>query len=123
MTTRPALSRAAMTTAIVLATASIFVSAQTRGLDTRQLLAPLGESWPTYSGDYTGRRYSSLTQINQSNVKHLSLAWTARVTAGPGPAGPAPATGPRVVVGGEGSDDVVVAARRPSRGAPWRWNG
>jgi alcohol dehydrogenase (cytochrome c) len=35
------------------------------GLDPAALLKPLGDSWPTYSGDYTGRRYSSLTQINQ----------------------------------------------------------
>ena len=78
------------------------------------MLTPLGESWPTYSGDYTGRRYSSLTQINQSNVKHLSLAWTARVTAGPGAGG---ATGPRVVIGGEGGDEVVVAGATTIKGA------
>ena len=28
------------------------------GLDPAALLEPLGDSWPTYSGDYTGRRYS-----------------------------------------------------------------
>src|SRR6478752_8918697 len=54
------------------------------GLDPATLLKPLGESWPTYSGDYTGRRYSALTQINQSNVKHLSLAWVAKLTSGVG---------------------------------------
>ena len=42
-------------------------------------LPPLGNSWPTYSGDYSGRRYSSLTQIDRSNVKHLTLAWAARL--------------------------------------------
>ena len=35
------------------------------GLDVADLLRPLGESWPTYSGDYSGKRYSALTQINQ----------------------------------------------------------
>ena len=40
-----------------------------------ELLKPLGDSWPTYSGDYTGRRYSALTQVNQSHVKNLTLAW------------------------------------------------
>ena len=39
------------------------------GLDPAQLLKPLADSWPSYSGDYTGRRYSALTQINQANVK------------------------------------------------------
>ena len=43
---------------------------------TRDLLhEPLRDAWPTYSGDYSGRRYSALTQIHQSNVKALvSLA-------------------------------------------------
>ena len=45
------------------------------GLDPASILKPLGESWLTYSGDYTGRRYSSLTQINQTSVKSLGLAW------------------------------------------------
>jgi len=48
------------------------------GLDPATLLKPLGESWPTYSGDYTGRRYSSLTQINQTTIKSLGLAWVSR---------------------------------------------
>src|SRR6476620_5301727 len=48
------------------------------GLDPSTLLKPLGESWPTYSGDYTGRRYSTLTQINQTTIKNLGLAWLSR---------------------------------------------
>ena len=32
-------------------------------------------SWTTYNGDYSGRRYSSLNQINKANVKSLTLAW------------------------------------------------
>jgi alcohol dehydrogenase (cytochrome c) len=36
----------------------------------------LSIDWPTYNGDYSGRRFSSLTQINASNVKNLVLAWT-----------------------------------------------
>ncbi len=34
--------------------------------------------WPTYHGDYSGRHFSSLAQINQSNIKALSLAWVYR---------------------------------------------
>ncbi len=37
------------------------------------------DSWPTYHGDYTGRRYSTLRQINTTNVKGLTLAWVYRV--------------------------------------------
>ena len=35
------------------------------GVDPASLLKPLAESWPTYSGDYTGRRFSALTQVNR----------------------------------------------------------
>ena len=38
-------------------------------------------SWPTFNGDYSGRRFSPLTQINQSNVKSLKLAWAFQTHA------------------------------------------
>jgi len=41
-----------------------------------ELLArPVGENWTSYNGDYTGRRYSSLRDINSGNVAHLQAAW------------------------------------------------
>ena len=43
---------------------------------------PATDSWPTYNGDYTGRRFSTLTKINDANVKALSLAWVYRLDAG-----------------------------------------
>src|SRR5580658_7135069 len=46
-----------------------------------------GQAWPTYNGDYSGRRYSSLTQINASNVNYLSLAWVHRANTGGGAGG------------------------------------
>jgi alcohol dehydrogenase (cytochrome c) len=74
-----------------------------QGLDSAAILKPLGDSWPTYSGDYSGKRYSSLTQLNQSNVKNLTLAWVSRVTAGAGGGrGGAP-----TIVGGEGTGDLA----------------
>ena len=71
--------------------------------------APLKNSWPTYSGDYSGQRFSSLTQINTSNVKSMTLAWTAHLAGGPaadkgGGLGPAP---PPTIVGGEIAEAVV----------------
>ena len=36
---------------------------------------PTIDSWPTYHGDYSGRRHSSLTQITPANVQQLTLAW------------------------------------------------
>ncbi len=32
-------------------------------------------SWTSYNGDLSGKRYSSLKQINRSNVKSLTLRW------------------------------------------------
>ncbi len=44
----------------------------------RDLLAGLSDPsrWITYSGDYTGRRHSPLTQITRDNVSRLAAAWT-----------------------------------------------
>src|SRR5579883_2192451 len=39
------------------------------------LVSPPGENWPSYNGDYTGRRYSRLAQINVKNVRRLSAQW------------------------------------------------
>jgi alcohol dehydrogenase (cytochrome c) len=42
----------------------------------QQLLAqPVAENWLTYNGDYSGRRFSSLRQINKNNVAQLRAAW------------------------------------------------
>jgi len=97
--------------AIVAAASALFAA---DGLDPAQILKPLADAWPTYSGDYTSRRYSALTEINQTNVKRLGLAWTSRLVAGPGPAvpPPPPAFGPKpseTIVGGVGENDFVGA--------------
>ncbi len=41
----------------------------------QDLLKPLSTDWPTFNGDYSGKRFSALSQINQSNVQKLTLAW------------------------------------------------
>jgi len=33
-------------------------------LDPASLFKALGDSWPTYAGDYSSKRYSSLQQVN-----------------------------------------------------------
>ncbi len=68
-------------------------------LDPHLLLEPPTTAWPTYNGDYSGRRFSTLTQINQSNVRHITLAWVSRIAPGPlgaiiGGEGPMPKEGP-----------------------------
>src|SRR5580698_4297835 len=52
-----------------------------QGLTPSELLKPPADSWPTYNGDYSGRRFSPLTQIDSSNVNTLSLSWATRFTA------------------------------------------
>jgi alcohol dehydrogenase (cytochrome c) len=85
--------------------ASVAVIGQSAGLDPAMLLKPLADQWPSYSGDYTGRRYSALTQVNQANVKNLTLAWTAKIVGGAG-SGPAAKT----IVGGEGTGEITIGA-------------
>src|SRR5262249_20164435 len=61
---------------VLLASAALFGQG---GLNPAKLGAPPTDSWPTYNGDYSGRRYSTLSKINQSNINSLSLAWVRRV--------------------------------------------
>src|SRR5688500_698206 len=74
------------------------------GLSPDAIRKPLAESWPTYSGDYTGRRFSALTQVSRTTVKNLTLAWTARLSNGSptGGRGAVP-----MIVGGEGSGEFA----------------
>ena len=46
-----------------------------QGLDPAAFLKPATDTWPTYNGDYSGARFSTLDQINASNVGSLTLAW------------------------------------------------
>lgn len=63
-----------------LALLSVVAVASQSGLDPAKLLNPGTDSWPTYNGDYSGRRYSALTHITTTNVKALSLAWIRPLT-------------------------------------------
>ena len=44
-------------------------------------VSPPGANWPSYNGDYSGRRYSSLSQINSANVGQLRAQWAFHVRA------------------------------------------
>ncbi len=59
--------------------ATIFICGSARvfaqGVNAAMLLHPPADSWPSYHGDYSGRRHSRLTQITPQNVRGLSLAW------------------------------------------------
>jgi alcohol dehydrogenase (cytochrome c) len=81
-----------------------------QGLDSALLTKPGTDAWPTYAGDYSQRRYRTLTQIDATNVRHLSLAWVRRLTAGSGGgeggffAPPAPST----ITGGVAEHPVTI---------------
>jgi alcohol dehydrogenase (cytochrome c) len=55
----------------------------TRGVDYDRILAARSEShnWITYYGDYDGKRYSLLDQINAENVANLKVAWIFQASA------------------------------------------
>ena len=63
---------------LLLALALIPTFAAAQGLDPAALLKPATDTWPTYNGDYSGARYSTLDQINAGNVNSLTLAWAFR---------------------------------------------
>jgi alcohol dehydrogenase (cytochrome c) len=92
--------RRILVSAVSIGLFSCWIWAQS--LDPAHLLKPLADSWPTYAGDYSGKRYSALTQINQSNVKNLTLAWLARLNGGPGST-----VNVQTTVGGEGEGEFA----------------
>ena len=65
-----------------------------QALDATKLGQPPIDAWPTYNGDYSGRRFSTLDKVNAGNIQSLSLGWVHRISAG----GPIKAT-PLVVDG------------------------
>jgi alcohol dehydrogenase (cytochrome c) len=87
----------------LLAFVPAVLAGQGRGLAPTEIYKPLADSWPTYCGDYSCKRYSTLKQIDQSNVKNLTLAWASRLLAGPS-GGNVPTT-----VGGEGNGEFATS--------------
>ncbi len=66
------LSSAGAAGLLVLASAGCLL-AQNSGV--KNSIPSVSDSWPTFNGDTSGRRYSTLTQIDKDNVKSLKLAW------------------------------------------------
>ena len=58
---------------VVLVGGGAAVMAQS--VDPSILLKPSLDSWPTYHGDYSGRRHSTLSAITPANVDQLALSW------------------------------------------------
>src|SRR5665213_3103255 len=81
-----------------------------QALPPTDIVHPKPDSWPTFSGDYTGRRYSPLKQINSENVKDLTLAWMSRINV----------AGQPTYTGGDGP---VTTTNANSSGTPLLVNG
>jgi len=83
-------ARRAVSTSALCAWAFLFVSAQEKPhspisavIDVRsdELAAqPSGGNWLSYNGDYSGRRYVGLDQINPGNVAQLRAQWVFHAT-------------------------------------------
>src|SRR5262249_24071586 len=62
-------------TLLLCSIAMVSLAATDEALNPHQLVKALSSDWPTFNGDYSGRRYSALAQINQGTVGKLTLAW------------------------------------------------
>ncbi|HSU30499.1 MAG TPA: hypothetical protein VLJ11_04640, partial [Bryobacteraceae bacterium] len=71
-----------LTAALALTVSLPSLAGDGPGLNPAKLSQPPTDSWPTYNGDYSGRRFSPLKKINDANVKSLSLAWVHGIDAG-----------------------------------------
>ena len=93
----------------------------------RLLRSPVGKDWVTNGGNLTNQRYSTLNQINTSNVKQLKGAWMTRLK-GSGAAGKysfeaAPLVKDGIMYVITGNDDVF-ALNAKTGGILWEyWSG
>jgi alcohol dehydrogenase (cytochrome c) len=62
---------------LVGASLAVAASAQSDDIVTGEMLrsTKLVENWPSYNGDYTGRRFTSLTQVTPANASQLQAQW------------------------------------------------
>lgn len=59
---------------------ALLSSAYAGGLNMETLGEPPTAQWPTFNGDYSGERFSTLEQIDDRNVASLQLQWSYRIT-------------------------------------------
>jgi glucose dehydrogenase len=56
------------------------LAASNVSLDPATIGKPPIDNWPTFNGDYTGQRYSTLTQITPANVNQITQRWVYKIT-------------------------------------------
>ena len=67
---------------IAIATAALAgaaLHAQIVSVDPDTIGKEPGTNWPTFNGDYSGKRYSTLTQIGPANLDRLEPQWVYRI--------------------------------------------
>jgi alcohol dehydrogenase (cytochrome c) len=84
--------------ALLIGTAALTAQQKPNWVDAAKFSQPPTTSWPTYNGDYSGRRFSPLKKVTDANVQNLSLAWIYRV--GPGLGGGVPIKGTPLQIDG-----------------------
>jgi acido-empty-quinoprotein group A len=67
--------------ALLVATLALAANGPQVFLDPATIGKPALTNWPTFNGDYTGQRYSTLTQIAPANLDRLAPSWTFRITS------------------------------------------
>jgi alcohol dehydrogenase (cytochrome c) len=76
------MKRFAQASAAVLVMGALVLSARGQVTSARLLdSSKEPQNWLTYSGDYSGRRFSALDQINKSNAKSLVAKWVYQTGA------------------------------------------
>ena len=93
----------------------------------RLLRSPVGKDWITNGGNLTNQRYSTLKQIDTSNVKQLKGAWMTRLK-GSGFGGKYSAEATPLVKDGimymvTGNDDVFALNAKTGEILWERWSG
>jgi acido-empty-quinoprotein group A len=66
--------------ACVMIAAAFAGAAPPISLDPHTIGGPPVTSWPTFNGDYSGRRYSTLTQIGSDNISRIAEQWVFRIS-------------------------------------------
>jgi len=75
---------AACAAGLLIGTVVLTAQQKTPWVDAATFVQPPTTSWPTYNGDYSGRRFSPLKKVTDANVQNLSLGWMYRVAPGLG---------------------------------------
>jgi alcohol dehydrogenase (cytochrome c) len=95
---RPFLIKFAQLAAVAVLSATVAVAQQapvSAGLNPTalQLFHQPADTWPTYNGDYSGRRFSAIQQITQQNIQDLKIKWKYKITGIP----PLRGSGPLII--------------------------